>query len=140
MTIQRNNLLLFIAITLCGFAPVSAGFPDVLVNLNYPEYKSLLYDNGYKQIDDVGINGIIVYRQDATTFAAFERTCSYRGKSECATVRVDASGLYMIDPCCGSTFTFDGGYPTGGPASRPLFQYRTYYADSVIRITDEIIN
>ncbi|HNP96083.1 MAG TPA: hypothetical protein PKJ63_10655, partial [Cyclobacteriaceae bacterium] len=58
----------------------------------------------------------------------------------CATVEVHSSGLFMIDPCCGSSFSFEDGMPSGGPAWRPLRQYRTQFDGGVLTVTEEILN
>jgi hypothetical protein len=54
-------------------------------------------------------------------------------------VNIDPSSLYMIDPCCNSTFDFNTGMPSGGVAWRPLRQYRTRFNGTDLTITDEVI-
>jgi hypothetical protein len=53
---------------------------------------------------------------------------------------VHSSKLYLIDDSCGSSFSLEEGTPTGGPAWRPLRQYRTILANNFLTITDEAIN
>ena len=48
-------------------------FEDVVVNLSLPEYFVLQSTGGYKYIGG-GVKGIILYRKDAQTIYAFERT------------------------------------------------------------------
>jgi len=115
-------------------------FPDIVLNLSLPENISLQTSGGYRQLSSGGVRGIIVYRIDASTYAAYERNCSFRPNEACATVDVHSSGLFMIDSCCGSSFNFVDGSPTGGPAWRPLNRYRTQLSGSNLTITDEIIN
>lgn len=117
-----------------------ASFVDININLSLPEYNSLQQVRGYKLIDNKGIRGIIVYRSTATTYVAYERNCSFHPNEACATVNVDLSGLFLIDPCCNSTFDIAEGNPTGGPAWRPLRRYRTQLSGFTLTITDEIIN
>ena len=112
-------------------------FPDVFINLS--QNLAIKTDGGYTYINDAGVRGIIVYRVNASSYLAFERNCSYRPNDACSTVDVDISGLYMIDPCCQSTFSFSNGLPTGGPAWRQLRQYETILAGNELIITDEII-
>src|SRR5882757_9896972 len=76
MTIKKNSIrfILLIAIALCSFDRTNSSqpestrilsggshtspkndqaqnaFPDILINLNYPDYRTLLYNEGYKQI------------------------------------------------------------------------------------------
>jgi hypothetical protein len=115
-------------------------FPDFVANLMAPEYQSLAVVGGYKEINSIGVRGVIVYRLNASTYLAFERNCSFRPNEACATVNVHSSSLYMIDPCCNSSFSFDNGSPTGGAASRPLRQYDTQLVGSELTITDDPLN
>jgi len=116
--------------------PFSA-FADITINLTLPEYSTLSTNGGHKNING-GIRGIIIYRVNASTYYAFERNCSYQPNQACATTDVHASGLYMTDSCCGSTFDFQGN-PTGGPAWRPLGRYQTLLSGSTLTITDTVI-
>ena len=100
-----------------------ANFPDFTINLNLPEYITLKSDGGTKYVDG-GVRGLIIYRSSATSYIVYERTCSYHPNDACATVEVDVSNLFLKDVCCGSTFTMTEGTPNGGPAWRPLRQYR----------------
>ena len=117
-----------------------ASFPDEVINLFLPEYSTLRVDGGYKEINKLGVRGIIVYRVNASTFRAYERNCSFQPNEACATVNVHVSNLFLTDPCCGSSFSFEEGTPTGGPAWRPLRQYRTQLSGSTLVVSDEIIN
>jgi hypothetical protein len=116
-------------------------FSPIVLNLNLPENVGLRTDGGYKVISsaDGGVQGIIVYRQNLTTYIAYERNCSYHPNDACVTVEVHSSRLYMHDPCCNSTFRFETGEPTGGPAWRPLRKYETLLTGSELTITDEIV-
>lgn len=118
--------------------PITA-FTDIVISLSLPEYFSLQTDDGYKQISG-GVRGIIIYRKSSTSYLAYERNCSYHPNDACATVDVHSSGFYMIDTCCSSTFDFETGSPQGGPATRPLLQYRTQILGSTLTITDQVIN
>ena len=112
-------------------------FPDIIITIsNYPALSS---NGGYILINDSGVRGIILYRENTTTYLAFERNCSYQPNDACATVDIHSSTLFMQDACCGSTFSFKG-VPTGGPAWRPLQQYKTSLVGSTLTITDTIVN
>lgn len=116
-------------------------FPDIEINLLLPQFNSLRNDGGILSIPDKGVRGIFVYRKSATAYLAYERNCSYHPADACATIDIHASNLFMIDSCCGSSFGFDDGIPTGGPAWRPLRRYRSYLdGTSDLRITSESIN
>jgi hypothetical protein len=116
-----------------------ANFPDEVINVN--SYPALLSDGGFIIVPDpnVGTRGVILYRKNQNTFLAFERNCSYRPNEACATVNIDVSTLFMIDPCCGSSFNFDGD-PIGGAAWRPLRQYEVIVGTGTVTITDTVIN
>ena len=115
-------------------------FQDFVVNLSAPEYQPLTINGGFKEINSIGVRGVIVYREDAATYKVFERNCSYRPNEACATVNVHSSSLYLLDPCCNSTFSFPNGMPTGAPATRPLRQYAADLIGAQLTITDEILN
>jgi nitrite reductase/ring-hydroxylating ferredoxin subunit len=116
-------------------------FSPIVINLNLPDYNTLKSDGGYKVLSSSvgGVQGIIIYRVNASTYMAYERNCSYQPNNACATVDVDPSGLFMKDPCCGSSFSLTTGLPTGNPAWRPLRQYRTSLVNSDLSITDDIV-
>ena len=114
-------------------------FNEIVINLSFPEFARLRNDGGYAEIGSGGIRGIIIYRVSSTSYNAFERNCSYHPNDACATVNIHSSGLYMNDPCCGSTFNFSDGNPSGGVAWRPLRRYRTQVNNFTLSITDEII-
>ncbi|MBL7870144.1 MAG: hypothetical protein JNM78_00930 [Cyclobacteriaceae bacterium] len=115
-------------------------FIDIVINLGLPDYFSLQTDGGYKSISNGGVRGIIIYRQNSSTYYAYERNCSFRPSEACATIDVHSSGLFMIDTCCNSSFGFDDGNPIGGPARRPLLRYRTQLSGQTLTITDDVIN
>lgn len=111
-------------------------FVDETLNLNNFENTPLKNIGGYVYIEG-GVRGIIVYRQSQDRFLAFERNCPFQPMDPCARVEVDESTLFMIDPCCSSTFDFDG-YPTGGPAEFQLRQYRTFLDQNFLLITSDL--
>lgn len=116
-----------------------ATFADIYIQLDLPEYNDLSFDGGYVTLSQ-GVRGIILYRENISTYHAFERNCSYAPYDACATVNVHSSNLFMSDPCCGSSFSFKTGEPTGGPAQFPLRQYQVSLDGRTLIITDEPIN
>ena len=118
-------------------------FPNIVFNINLPAYSALQVDGGHTVVstfngEQAGIRGIIVYRENATTFRAFEQNCSFQPLDACA--NVEAFALDMKDACCGSFFRYDDGEPTGGLAWRPLGQYEIRASGPTITITDNVIN
>jgi hypothetical protein len=116
------------------FIPFSA----ITINLNLPEYQGLR-TSGFVYIDG-GVRGILLYKASTSSYIAYERNCSYQPNEACATVEMHASTLYMVDPCCGSSFALATGEPAGGPAWRPLRKYETILSGTELTITDTIIN
>jgi nitrite reductase/ring-hydroxylating ferredoxin subunit len=113
-------------------------FPDIILNLNLPDNIALKTKGASKEISG-GIRGIIVYCQEPGIYRAYERNCSYHPNDACATVNIDNSKLFMIDPCCGSSFEFATGNPMGGIAWRPLQKYHTSFNGADLIITDQIV-
>lgn len=115
-------------------------FEPIVLNIALPTYATLLSVGGYAALSSGGTRGIILYRLDTSTILAYERNCSFQPQDACATVNVHPSGLYMNDACCGSTFRFDNGSPSGGSAWRALVQYNTVLVGNTLTITDQTIN
>lgn len=144
MSTRRGSLLALLLLVSCKSELTDDPIPylpftDILINLSFPEYTALRVDGGHKEING-GIRGIILYRVSTSLYLAYERNCSYHPNEACATVNIHSSGLYMIDPCCGSTFSFSDGSPMGGIAWRPLRRYRADLNGFNLTITDEVVN
>lgn len=107
---------------------------DETINLNNFEFLPLKTLGGFVTIN-AGVRGIIIYRESNSVYRAFEKNCSYQPLDACADVEVDQSGLFLIDPCCGSKFNFQG-FPTEGPAARPLLEYQSNLSGNTLRITN----
>jgi hypothetical protein len=122
----------------CGKEDNSPALPDPPTNiqlvLSNLEYRALRLDGGFVRIPG-GTYGLIVYRQNASTYRAFERLCPYQPQTHCAKMNVDPSTLFMRDSCCGTQWNFSG-EATGGPGLRPLKQYTTVLSGSVLYITN----
>lgn len=113
-------------------------FPTIIVNLGLPENFHLQTVGTHKLINEGGVRGIILYHH-SNGYYAFERNCSYHPNEAGATVEIDATGLRMRDPSCGSVFDFEGRV-ISGPAWRPLRKYVTTITGNQISITDEVLN
>lgn len=140
----RKSLFFFLLFGACSSDVTDdvvgqASFPDYVVNLNLPEFNDLR-TKGWMYIGKIGVRGVILYHAPNTlNYYAFERNCTFRPYEACSTVDVHLSGLYMEDPCCGSTFNFDGN-PTSPPAITPLRRYDIAdQGNNTIIITDNII-
>jgi nitrite reductase/ring-hydroxylating ferredoxin subunit len=108
-------------------------FPYGIVNLSFDltnqQYRALRTDGGAITFPTrgpegpAGVKGVIVVRQNAQSYLAFERNCPFQPYDACALVSLDRSSrLFLRDSCCNSQFDLRG-QVTGGPAIRPLVQY-----------------
>lgn len=104
------------------------------INITNQQYLNLQFVGGHVNING-GVRGITIYRASTNEYRAFERNCSFEPLNTCARVEVDGSGFFFIDPCCSSTFDFQG-FPTGGPASLPLREYLTLLDGNFLTITN----
>ena len=119
----------YVLVIWCAFAcdstdpedQIPAAIVNETINLTNQQYMSLQFVGGHVNING-GVRGITIYRASTEEYRAFERNCSFQPLDACARVEVDGSGLFFTDPCCNSTFDFNG-FPTGGPASLPLREY-----------------
>jgi nitrite reductase/ring-hydroxylating ferredoxin subunit len=112
-------------------------FSPITINTNLPEYQSLR-NLGFVYLDG-GVRGILLHKS-GSEYIAYERNCSFQPNDACATVEMHSSNLYILDPCCNSTFSLSSGDPAGGPAFRPLRKYETIASGSEVTITDLILN
>ena len=131
--ITRCLMVFIISLLLPQIGVAQISFPPVTINLSYPQYHSLKLDGGYMYINEAGMQGIILYRLNETSYIAFERQCSVDDE---APVSIDGSGLFMKG--CNTTYSFSDGFPTGGASMRPLLKYRTSLSGQTLVITDEI--
>ena len=148
MTMSKFTIILVSSLLLLGgceddFEDVPllpADFPDVVINLSLPAYDDLQFDRGFVVIPDAGIRGIIVYRQSASEYTAFELNCSFQSNSASANVEVDPSGLSLVDRSCSSRFSVTNGVPIAGPARSPLRIYVSRLDGRILTVTDESAN
>lgn len=131
-------LLAIVVLSACSSDTVRPGIPNVPVNeqisVNSLQYPMLRQDGGYAYIQG-GYRGIIVVRQNASTYYAFERACPYDPDANCGVVSADQSNLFLTHSCCGSQFNFQGAV-TSGPAVYGLLQYRTSLVNNILYITN----
>lgn len=107
-------------------------YVDRLVYTTDPAFSPLNAISGWQYFDG-GSNGIVVFRKSQNEFMAYDRHCTYK-VSEKNQVRVDASGLMVVDIKCNSKFLLTDGSPNSGPASVPLKRYQTSFDGSVLHI------
>jgi Rieske Fe-S protein len=122
----------------CGKDTPAPVLPYVVVNeqinLTNIQYNNLRQDNGFVYLN-AGVRGIIVIRRGPNRYVALERTCTYQPGNACAKVEADASGMFLIDPCCQSQFDLSG-QVLSPPANYPLRQYATAISGNFLYITN----
>jgi nitrite reductase/ring-hydroxylating ferredoxin subunit len=98
-----------------------AALSDTRINkLNSPG--SAVVVNGY------GVAGLLLYRDAAGLYHAYDRCSSYEPEKKCA-VTIDDSGFTVTDPCSGSKFSLNDGSPVKAPASKSLRVYDAYVSN-----------
>jgi len=107
-------------------------YVDFTIFINEPAYINLNAVGGWMYIN-AGTKGIIIYRRSQTEFTALERNCTYDPNASCSLIEVQ-SGISAIDSCCTSRFSIFDGSVLNGPATRPLYQYRTTFDGIALRV------
>jgi nitrite reductase/ring-hydroxylating ferredoxin subunit len=107
-------------------------YVDFTIFINEPAYINLNAVGGWMYIN-AGTKGIIIYRRSQTEFTALERNCTYDPNAACSLVEV-LSGISAVDSCCTSRFSIFDGSVINGPATRPLYQYRTTFDGVALRV------
>lgn len=108
-------------------------YVDFTIYPNDANYPALNHYGGYMYFTG-GVNGIIIYRVDYQTFAAYDRACPYDWENNESWIWVEDSGLILGDSCCGSQFNVLSGVPIAGPAKHALKYYRTTYDGVRLRV------
>ena len=104
--------------------------PYTYVNFTiYPNdvsYSALNHFGGYMYFTG-GVDGIVIYRLDYSTFVAYDRACPYDWENPDSWIWVEDNGLILHDSCCGSRFNILDGTVINGPSRHPLKYYRTSF-------------
>lgn len=112
--------------------------PNVLVN--YTTYPSdplnfrIQSIGGWMYVDNVGINGIIIYRKSQEEFVAIERTSSYYPDNAGARVKVLNDNFTLRDTVSDSRWRIFDATVTQGPAEWALRTYGTTYNGNALII------
>lgn len=107
-------------------------YVDFTLYLNEPSNIALNAVGGWVYVNE-GTKGIIVYRRSLSEFTALERNCPYDPTAACSIVQI-VSGITAIDSCCSSRFSIYDGSVINGPATKSMYQYKTYYDGVILRV------
>lgn len=139
MKIRKNHLLVLLFLlnmlfVSCRKDSEDSRVPYVYVNFQlYPNSLDFIPVSGWVYSTG-GNRGIVIYRMTDDQFFAYDRTCPHDPENLSARVRVESSGMSVIDTVCGSRFTLTDGYPFDGPSKYPLLQYRTSFDGEILYI------
>jgi len=107
-------------------------YVDFTLYINEPSNIALNAVGGWVYVA-AGTKGIIIYRRSQVEFTALERNCTFDPTASCSIVEV-LSGISAIDSCCTSRFSIYDGSVINGPATQPLYQYRTTFDGVALRV------
>lgn len=99
---------------------------DIYMNISLPSYSNLGIIGGWVYVSG-GNSGLLVYRQSYESIVAYDRYCTYNLDDPCGYASVDSSGTTVLCDCDGTSYTIYDGSVISGPATYPLFQYRTTF-------------
>jgi len=111
--------------------------PNVKVNFTIypdsPNFANLNFIGGHEYVTG-GVQGIIIYRVDQTSFVAYDRACPYDWEEDHSWLWVDDSGILIKDSLCGSVFNILDGSVISGPSKYNLKFYKTMYDGRRLRV------
>ena len=120
-------ILIFLGFVACSDDSDAYIIPNVYVReevvLSNQEALPLRFDGGVIYISG-GVRGLMIYKQNATTYRAYDRACPNNPSASCELLKADISRVFMQDSCCGSQFSWEGTY-MGGPAKGNPREYAT---------------
>jgi len=113
--------------------------PFAYINYSFyltdPAFFNLNSIGGYAVIKNEGINGVIVYRKSLDEIMAYDGNCTYQPSARCG-VKLSTDQISATDSCCGSVFQLYDGFPTKGPATLPLYEYKVTVENERVTITN----
>ncbi|WP_443938082.1 Rieske (2Fe-2S) protein [Pedobacter sp. MW01-1-1] len=82
-----------------------------------------------------GVAGLILYRNVAGKYVAYDRCSTVNPRNMCA-VEIDDNYITVTDPCTGAKFLLEDGSPAKAPAARYLREYLVSISGNTIRVTN----
>lgn len=113
---------------------------DYTISLSLPSMSGLNQVGGYAYLNNLGYKGIVVFKFNADTYIAFDRSCTYQPTEGCHKIEIDATNSFVANcACCESKYSMDGGLVLKAPASRSLTRYKVEVLTSLysLRISNE---
>jgi len=144
----KPNLRFFFIITLillvfvrCDEDETPFPYVSVYVTLSLNTQLGNMLVGEFREIENYGLGGLIIFRNDFNEFQAFDKACTHEASRTCVLIEdTDYSGIFKC-PCCESEFWMIGSDFSGsvkeGPANQPLKQYKCYFDGiNTIRVTN----
>lgn len=132
---RGKYLLIFASMLLATLScdKIDSQIPDVSFNLsiNLDTWNELSIPGNSMYFPGYGFAGVIVYCEIEGSYYAYDAGCTNEINQSC---KVAPTGLTGTCSCCESQFIFIGGYPSKGPASAPLKQYKTSLYGNILRV------
>ena len=110
-------------------------YVNELIDLSMDPYNKLIIPGSSILIDDIGIEGIIIYHGIGNHYKVYDRNCSYEPSLTCA--RIDSLDNIPLAycSCCPSVFEIsNSGSPMKPPALLPLKEYSWILENNMLRI------
>lgn len=95
---------------------------DIVVNMNLPQFNSLLYpSNGvYINSAGAGIRGVIVFNAGSGNYLAYDAACPNQSLSDCSTMTL--SGINALCACDNATYSLFTGLASGKQYSMKTYR------------------
>ncbi|MDC0249485.1 hypothetical protein OAK24_01235 [Flavobacteriales bacterium] len=111
-------------------------YVNELIDLSLPAYSELITTGSSILIDDIGVDGIIIYHGIGQDYKVYDRNCSYEPSRACSFIDSVSSGIAYCG-CCPSFFLIsDNGRSLYGPALLPLKRYNWSLDNNILRISN----
>lgn len=117
-------------------------FPYVPISLNIDLvylYSTIGLGQHAFLYDDVGLNGLIIFRNHSDELFVFDRTCTYEPDFTCSVENDTTSFLHLSCPCCESQYFLDesgDAFVTRGPSRNSMVRYNSYVNGGFLRIAN----
>lgn len=117
-------------------------FPYVPISLNI-DLVSLYSTIGSGQhafmYDNIGVNGLLIFRNYSNEFFVYDRTCTYEPDFSCSVENDTTSFLHVSCPCCNSQYFLDEtgeAFVTRGPSKYSLVKYNSFINGGFLSVSN----
>jgi len=109
-------------------------YVNELIDLSLPAYSELITTGNSILIDNIGVEGIIIYHGIGEDYKVYDRNCSYEPSFACSFIDSVSSGIAYCS-CCSSAFLIsNNGEAINAPAILPLKTYSWSLDNNMLRI------